>query len=93
MSCLYIGRIYPALLAAGAVGLESLALASRRRALDFLIPMLIGWGIAVLPFGLPILPPVPMARYAAAVGIKAAVTTNSGTQLALPQDYADMLGV
>ncbi len=88
----YIGPIYPALLAAGAVGLESLAVAPRRIALGFLIPMLAAWGIAVLPFGLPILPPAPMARYAAAVGIKAAVTTNSGTQLALPQDYADMLG-
>ncbi len=88
----YIGPIYPALLAAGAVGLESLAVAPRRIVLGFLIPILIVWGIAVLPFGVPILPPAPMARYAAAVGIKAAVTTNSGTQLALPQDYADMLG-
>jgi len=33
-----------------------------------------------------------MARYAATVGLKAATTTNRGTALPLPQDFADMLG-
>jgi hypothetical protein len=33
-----------------------------------------------------------MARYAAAVGVTAAVRTNWGQVLPLPQDYADMLG-
>jgi hypothetical protein len=33
-----------------------------------------------------------MAKYAVAVGIKGAVTTNQGKVLSLPQDYADMLG-
>jgi hypothetical protein len=33
-----------------------------------------------------------MARYAARLGIAEAVTTNRGEVLALPQDYADMLG-
>jgi hypothetical protein len=45
-----------------------------------------------VPFGLPIVPPEPMARYAARLGIGAATRTNWGQQLALPQDYADMLG-
>ncbi len=45
-----------------------------------------------LPFVLPILPPAAMARYAARMGRAEAVTTNTGTVLALPQDYADMLG-
>jgi hypothetical protein len=33
-----------------------------------------------------------MARYAEALGLTRAVTTNRGTVLPLPQDYADMLG-
>jgi hypothetical protein len=50
------------------------------------------FGIATLPFGLPVLPPEPMARYAAATGVTAGVRTNRGELLALPQDYADMTG-
>ena len=49
------------------------------------------WSIAI-PFGLPIVPPDPMARYSAAIGITTAVRTNRGEYLPLPQDYADMLG-
>lgn len=45
-----------------------------------------------LPMGLPFLPPEPMARYAAGLGVTEAVTTNTGERLPLPQDYADMLG-
>src|SRR3970282_356344 len=33
-----------------------------------------------------------MARYAARLGVTAATRTNTGVQLDLPQDYADMLG-
>lgn len=89
----YIGPIYPALWAAGAVTLE----ASRARRW---FP-LVGWGavgslvlfgLVTLPFGLPVLPPEAMARYAAAAGPTGAVTTNVGAVLPLPQDYADMLG-
>jgi hypothetical protein len=54
--------------------------------------MSVVYGIATLPFGVPFLPPEPMARYAAATGISAGVRTNRGELLALPQDYADMLG-
>lgn len=53
---------------------------------------MIGYGLATLPFGLPVVPPEPMARYAKATGITAGVTTNTGEILTLPQDYADMLG-
>jgi Dolichyl-phosphate-mannose-protein mannosyltransferase len=45
-----------------------------------------------LPLGLPVLPPEPMARYAARLGVTAATTSNRGERLELPQDYADMLG-
>ena len=54
--------------------------------------LILAYGVATLPFGLPVLPPPQMARYAAAMGITAAVTTNTGEVAALPQDYADMLG-
>jgi hypothetical protein len=50
-----------------------------------------GWGALTVPLGLPFLPPEPMARYAARLGA-GATTTNVGDRLALPQDYADMLG-
>ena len=42
--------------------------------------------------GVPVLPPEPMARYSAALGVTAATRTNWGTSLPLPQDYADMTG-
>jgi 4-amino-4-deoxy-L-arabinose transferase-like glycosyltransferase len=49
-----------------------------------------GWGALTLPLGLPFLPPAPMARYAAWLG--AGTVTNRGERIALPQDFADMLG-
>ncbi len=89
----YVGPIYPVLYAAGAVWIDRLHRPRVRPAL--------AWGIALLmilysplaiPFGLPVLPPEPMARFARATGITAGVTTNTGEVLPLPQDYADMLG-
>jgi hypothetical protein len=53
---------------------------------------LVVYGLAVLPLGLPILKPPAMAAYARALGVTEATETNSGEQLELPQDYADMLG-
>lgn len=49
-------------------------------------------GLMLLPIGVPLLPPTQMARYAQAVGITRATTTNYGTVLPLPQDFADMTG-
>ncbi|MGK7311280.1 MAG: glycosyltransferase family 39 protein [Candidatus Longimicrobiales bacterium M2_2A_002] len=51
-----------------------------------------GFAVIGLPMGLPVLPPETMARYAAWLGVTEVVTTNTGEQLELPQDYADMLG-
>ena len=45
-----------------------------------------------LPVGLPMLPPAATARWAATLGVDAATRTNTGHSLALPQDFADMLG-
>lgn len=89
----YVGPVYPVLFAAGAVWIESLARHRARAIVAWSLGLAsAAFGIAVAPFGLPILPPAPMARYAAALGIQAATQTNRGTQLTLPQDYADMLG-
>lgn len=89
----YVGPIYPVLFAAGAVWADQWARAGWRRAVVIAwCGVAIGYGFLISPFGLPYLPPEPMARYAAALGITASVRTNWGQVLPLPQDYADMLG-
>jgi len=89
----YIGPIYPALWAAGAVALELASAARWRRLVRWGTPAALAlYGLVTLPFGLPLLPPSSMARYAARAGVTVAVTTNRGEALPLPQDYADMLG-
>jgi 4-amino-4-deoxy-L-arabinose transferase-like glycosyltransferase len=88
----YIGPIYPVLFVAGAVALEGIRRPLRQVGVVLTVPLVVGWGLIVLPFGLPLVPPAPMAKYAAALGIKGATATNRGTTLPLPQDYADMLG-
>ncbi len=88
----YIGPIYPTLLAAGAVAIEQSPQPRRRQLRALAFSILIIAGLVVLPLGLPLLPAPVMARYCAWLGLQAAVTTNRGTVLPLPQDYADMLG-
>lgn len=88
----YIGPIYPTLFAAGATALGTLSGLWGRAAKWIMVLLIFSFGVVGIPFGLPILPPPQMARYANAMGVKAAVTTNRGTALPLPQDYADMLG-
>jgi hypothetical protein len=89
----YTGPIHPVLYGAGAVWLESLARPRLRAVLGWSLGLaVLAWGAFVLPFGLPVVPPEPMARYAAMTGITAGTKTNWGEQLELPQDYADMLG-
>jgi hypothetical protein len=56
------------------------------------VALVVGYGLLTLPFGLPVLPPLEMARYAETMGVRRAVTTNVGVVQRLPQDYADMLG-
>lgn len=89
----YVGPVYPVLFAAGAVFLERLERERVRVVLQRTLTIgAVGWGVVTLPLGLPILPPALMAAYASHLGVSAATTTNSGTVLQLPQDYADMLG-
>jgi 4-amino-4-deoxy-L-arabinose transferase-like glycosyltransferase len=89
----YAGPVYPMLFAAGAVWIEQLSRARLRTAVTWTVGLTAAaYGIMTAPLGLPIVPPERMARYAAALGITAATQTNTGGQLPLPQDYADMLG-
>jgi 4-amino-4-deoxy-L-arabinose transferase-like glycosyltransferase len=94
----YVGPIYPLLFAAGGVWLEVRARSAAERgrraeaALLRWVPLatVAAFGIVTLPFGLPLLEPAAMARYAAAIGVES--ESNVGERLVLPQDYADMLG-
>ena len=89
----YAGPLYPALFAAGAVLFERAADGLAGEILQVgTVAILLAFGVVTLPLGVPILPPPAMAGYVQALGVKAAVRTNTGGTLALPQDYADMLG-
>lgn len=91
----YVGPIYPLLFAAGAVWIEEIAgtrVSRLARGLWYAAPLLVvlGFGAVAFPLGVPILPPAQMAAYARTIG--ATSITNTGETIALPQDYADMLG-
>ena len=89
----YAGPLYPVLFGAGAVLFER---ACRGLAGELLqvatVAVLFAFAVVTLPLGVPILPPPAMADYAKALGVEAAVRTNTGEVGSLPQDYADMLG-
>ncbi|HEU0079916.1 MAG TPA: glycosyltransferase family 39 protein, partial [Longimicrobiaceae bacterium] len=89
----YVGPVYPALFAAGAVQLDRLSgrvagPAARRGA----VVLVLAYGLLVLPMGVPVLAPARMAAYTARLGASEANRTNTGEVERLPQDYADMLG-
>lgn len=89
----YAGPIFPVLSGGGAVWVEGLARPRLRAGIAWgLGAAAAAYGVVLLPLGLPVVPPAPMARYAAAIGVTAATRTNVGGRLPLPQDYADMLG-
>ena len=96
----YLVPIYPVLIGIGAARIEHATAparvngAERLSALGLITRAMLAatavlFGAFALPFGLPILPPIAMARYAAA-GPRSATATNMTSQLLLPQDYADM---
>jgi len=84
----YGAPVYPVLLAAG-----TCALAAWRRWLPPLAAAVhIAFAVIALPIALPILSPARTVQWAARLGVAEATRTNTGGQLALPQDFADMLG-
>jgi len=89
----YIGPVYPALFAAGAVQVEAMG---ETPAAEFVnwgaVTVLVAYGIVISPLGLPYLWPLRMSVYVETLGATAALRTNTGEMGELPQDYADMLG-
>ncbi len=97
----YIGPIYPVLIGAGASALErwtrvlaghAVGQGTRNGVRGVVTALVLIFGAAGAPLGLPFLAPPTMARYSAALGIAPAVQTNQGVTLRIPQDWADMLG-
>jgi 4-amino-4-deoxy-L-arabinose transferase-like glycosyltransferase len=89
----YAGPLYPMLFAAGTVMYEEVARGLAGEILQVgAVAVLLAYAVGTFPLGVPILSPEPMAGYSRALGVKAAVRTNTGELGALPQDYADMLG-
>ena len=91
----YLLPVYPVLFGAGAAWVERVTdyLAHRSgmiAARALIVVLIFGYGAFALPFGLPVLAPEAMARYAT-LGPGGNVTTNTNQLLELPQDYADML--
>ncbi len=87
----YFGPLHPPLIAASAVTLGHW-FEKKAWVAVFASAYLVFGGAALLPMGIPLLPPESMARYAAALGVTKATQTNYGSTLPLPQDYADMTG-
>ncbi len=93
----YIGPIYPALIAAGAVWLDGAALSrlpSFPRVLRWgAVAGMVGEGALMLPIALPILSPARTAVYITRLGAGRANAPNwGGERLPIPQDFADQIG-
>jgi 4-amino-4-deoxy-L-arabinose transferase-like glycosyltransferase len=86
----YVGPIYPALLAAGAVLVERMRYS--RAIAGALTTVMVAFAVVGMPVVLPVASPEDTAARAEQLGITSAVTTNRGDVLRLPQDFADMLG-
>ncbi|MGV3709243.1 MAG: ArnT family glycosyltransferase [Gemmatimonas sp.] len=90
----YIAPIYPILTAAGAAALDAFSarISPKRpsKVLAVAAAAVALYGMVTLPFGLPVLAPQEMLGVSRVLG--QANKTNTGESIALPQDYADMLG-
>jgi len=90
----YVVPVYPLLMAAGGVAIESFAAARSRRWLQTALPALLAFGgLAALPFGVPVLSLDAFLRYSRALPLtKLAQTERDSAAADLPQLYADMFG-
>jgi hypothetical protein len=98
----YLAAIYPMLLAAGAVTVESAidprgdTAQPRRRRLEWLKPVivviLLAGGIHILPITVPVLSPEHFLAYTRTLPFKLPIMEHSHARAALPQWYADQFG-
>lgn len=89
----YTLPVYPVLMAAGGVALETFFAARRRRWMAVTYPaLLIITGVVTLPFGVPILPVDTFLRYTKLLPYANSVKTERDATTELPQLYADMFG-
>ncbi len=89
----YALPVYPVLLAAGGVALETLFAAPGRRWLTVAYPaLLVIAGILTIPFGVPVLPVDMFLKYSSMLPLAQPVKTERDATAALPQLYADMFG-
>jgi hypothetical protein len=87
----YLAAGYAAPLAAGAVAVEGLTARGARWLRPALALIVLGVGLAAVPFAAPVLPVDAYVRYAAALGV-APATSERHALGRLPQFYADMHG-
>src|SRR5437763_1880671 len=96
----YLAPIYPMLLAAGAVGIESAlsrtGATARQRRLSWLKPVivliLLASGTHLAPIVVPVLSPEKFLAYTKTLPFKLPVMEHSHARAALPQWYADQFG-
>lgn len=93
----YLSPIFPILLAAGGVALESgigrlPAGIPRTAAASLLLAILLLGGAALAPLTLPVLPVDSYVRYVRALGLEEAGASERHEMGALPQHFADMHG-
>jgi hypothetical protein len=93
----YLTPIYPMLLAAGAVRIESLLdrlrTESARQSWRISIVVALVIGVAIgLPMSVPVLPPATFVQYMRLNGIQLAKTEHFGDVSPLPQWYSDQFG-
>lgn len=85
--------VYPMVVAAGGVGLEAILRGPRQNWLKLgYSAMLVVSGIALIPYGVPVLPIEAFLRYQHAIPLAASVKTERDSDGRLPQLYADMFG-
>jgi hypothetical protein len=87
----YLTAAYSLALAAGAVAVEGWTSGRARVARPVLVVLVVGTGLALSPFGRPVLPVEAFVRYAAALGQKPGTEERQALGR-LPQFYADMHG-
>ena len=88
-----IANVYTVLFAGGGVLLGAIAQRSGWRWLRWVLPAtLIAAGVALVPLGLPLMPPQLTSDYASALGIVPRIEKGEGKKAELPQWLADRCG-